>query len=315
MKNYMKTKIAIGCLVQWYECDIIEEYVDSLNTALTEYDGDVLVDFTVCLNQNLEKCISSDQLELCKIKIGNQLLNAKFKTKITYDLVTIAEYRRTFNSQYCDKADVLVWGESDMLVPSEMFVMIDALHGHVTTPKYIATFATCKMWDMSWKPLEHPDFIDKPFIENDYDNWWSMKYTMSYDEMKQINQRTDETGVTTITPHKFNGCGLVIASEVIKAGVNIPQSIFFVHEDTAFMLMMQRVLGNVPQYHFRDVLLVHNRNHPDKRKYVKGETGDTMNQQRRSNEWYVRANQMCEQNAYNLFNPDFRSYTWEDVWK
>ena len=27
----MKTKFAIGCLVQWYECDIIEEYVNSLN--------------------------------------------------------------------------------------------------------------------------------------------------------------------------------------------------------------------------------------------------------------------------------------------
>jgi hypothetical protein len=24
----MKTKFAIGCLVQWYECDIIEEYVE-----------------------------------------------------------------------------------------------------------------------------------------------------------------------------------------------------------------------------------------------------------------------------------------------
>ena len=29
----MKTKFAIGCLVQWYECDIIEEYVESLKDA------------------------------------------------------------------------------------------------------------------------------------------------------------------------------------------------------------------------------------------------------------------------------------------
>ena len=26
----MKTKFAIGCLIQWYEVDIIEEYIDSL---------------------------------------------------------------------------------------------------------------------------------------------------------------------------------------------------------------------------------------------------------------------------------------------
>ena len=318
MKNYMKTKIAIGCLVQWYECDIIEEYLSSLRKALDAYDGEVIVDFAINKNTDLEKPTSPEAYELAVKKIHKLILEyIPNRIRHTYQdrPYTIADYRRTFNSYYCDKADVLVWGESDMLVPSEMFVMIDALHTQVTVSKYIATFATCKMWDASWKPLEHPAFTDKPFIENDYDNWWSLKYTMSYDEMQEINGRTDSSDVITIAPHKFNGCGLVISSEVIKAGVNIPQSIFFVHEDTAFMLMMQRVLGNVPQYHFRDVLLVHNRNHPEKRNHVAGESGDTMNQKRRSNEWYVRANQMCEQNAYNMFDPNFKSFSWEDVWK
>ena len=50
----MKTKFAIGCLVQWYECDIIGEYVETLNEALSEYDGEVLVDFWICSNQDLE---------------------------------------------------------------------------------------------------------------------------------------------------------------------------------------------------------------------------------------------------------------------
>ena len=46
----MKTKFAIGCLVQWYECDIIEEYVDSLKDAIDQYDGQVIVDFTIVMN-------------------------------------------------------------------------------------------------------------------------------------------------------------------------------------------------------------------------------------------------------------------------
>ena len=57
----MKTKFAIGCLIQWYECDIIEEYVDSLKDAIEVYDGEVLVDFTICLSQDLEKCISKEK--------------------------------------------------------------------------------------------------------------------------------------------------------------------------------------------------------------------------------------------------------------
>ena len=41
----------------------------------------------------------------------------------------------------------------------------------------------------------------------------------------------------------------------------------------------------------------------------------TMNEKRRSNDWYVKANKMCEQNYTNLFNPNYKPFTWEDVWK
>ena len=51
----MKTKFAIGCLVQWYEVDIIGEYVETLMEAIDEYDGEVLVDFVICMDQQLEK--------------------------------------------------------------------------------------------------------------------------------------------------------------------------------------------------------------------------------------------------------------------
>jgi hypothetical protein len=169
------------------------------------------------------------------------------------------------------------------------------------------------MWDKSWEPLEHPDFTVKPFIENDYENWWSLKYTMSKQEMNEINDRTEELDVRLLSPHKFNGCGLIISSEVIKAGVNIPKSVFFVHEDSAFMFMTNKILGNIPQYLVKNILLVHNRNHPQKRNYINGEHGDTMNQKRRSNEWYVKANKMCETNYLNLFNPNYKAYTWKDV--
>ena len=171
------------------------------------------------------------------------------------------------------------------------------------------------MWDDSWKVLEHPDFTDKPFIEGDTENWWSLRYTMNQEEMDSINQKTEELDVRVVNPYKFNGCGLVISSEVIKAGVNIPQSVFFVHEDTAFMLMTQKVLGNIPQYSIRNILVVHNRNHPNKRNNVYGESGDTMNKKRRSNDWYVKANRYSEENCYNLFNPNYKAKSWKDVWK
>ncbi|MDB4344733.1 hypothetical protein OAA39_00790 [bacterium] len=317
----MKTKLAIGCLVQWYECDIIEEYVDSLKDAIAAYDGEVIVDFTVIVNEDLEKCVTPTKKMECLEKIANILLDFE-NVRFIKELHTIADYRREFNEMYCDQVDVLMWGESDALIPKQTFTILDNLHQvslQNNNPKYLAFFGTCKMWDNSWEVLEHPDFTNKPFYSEpeDFkpDHWWSLRYTMSKEEMNQINSKTTDLDVKILPQHKFNGCGLVISSEVIKSGVNIPKSVFFVHEDTAFMLMTQKVLGNIPQYAIKNILLVHNRNHPSKRNYVLGEEGDTMNRRRRSNEWYVNANKMCEQNCYNIFNTQYKSFTWNDVWK
>ena len=317
----MKTKFAIGCLVQWYECDIIEEYVDSLNDALKEYKGQVIVDFTVIINEDLEKCVSTEKKNECIEKI-EKIVNLG-NVRYTDDLHTIADYRREFNEMYCDRVDVLMWGESDALIPKQTFTILDNLHKtslQNNNPKYLAFFGTCKMWDESWKMLEHPDFTDKPHYDSPKDfrpeYWWSLRYTMTKDEMNKINDKTDELDVRIMPQHKFNGCGLVISSEVIRAGVNIPKSVFFVHEDSAFMWMTNKVLGNIPQYVIKNILLVHNRNHPNKRMHVANERKDgTMNQKRRSNAWYVKANKMSEQNYINLFNPNYKSFTWKDVYE
>ncbi len=316
-----KTRFAIGCLVQWFECDIIEEYVDSLKDAITGYDGQVIVDFTVVMNQDLERCVSEKQLNKCIEKIES-ICNFG-NVRYTDDLHTIADYRKGFNDDYCEQVDVLIWGESDALIPKDTFVILDSLHQtslQNNNTKYLAFFGTCKMWDNSWLPLEHPDFTDKPFYSEPEDfkpeHWWSLRYTMTKEEMNKINDKTDELDVKIMPQHKFNGCGLVISSEVIKAGVNIPKSVFFVHEDSAFMWMTNKVLGNIPQYVIKNIMLVHNRNHPKKRMYVDNERKDgTMNEKRRSNDWYVKANKMCEENYVNLFNPNYKSWTWEDVWK
>ena len=79
------------------------------------------------------------------------------------------------------------------------------------------------------------------------------------------------------------------------------------------MWMTNKVLGNIPQYLIKNILLVHNRNNPKKRMYVMGERKDgTMNEKRRSNNWYVKANKMCEQNYINFQIPPFRVVA---IWK
>ena len=335
----LNNKFAIGCLIQWYEIELVEEYLKSVKKSVDSIDNkkNVIIDLYFNTSQALEK-IDEKQMTLSDIKSKyNQLLkdifdyDEEFESWVGCDyelklktnshdgeIYTIADYRRQFNDEYCEKVDVLMWGESDSIIPLQTFEILDSLHDGVKeqTQKYVLFFGTNKMWDESWKPIEHTDFTDKPFIENDTENWWSLKYNMSADEMYKINSKVEDLDIRTVNPYKFNGCGLVISSEVIKSGVNIPKSVFFIHEDTAFMHSLIKTFdNNIPQFIVKNILLVHNRKHTDKRSYILGEDevkkGD-VGGARKTHSWYDKANKLCEHNAYNMFTQN-KSYTWKDV--
>ena len=320
----MKTKFGIGCLVQWYEIEIVNEYIESLKQALNHYnDDELLVDFTFNVNQMLEKVDESQtSIETLVNKFTHMMNelesdnNYNIKYRVNEDFITIADYRRWFLDKYCTEVDVLVQGETDALIPRQTFTVLDMLHQQVKnqTPKYISTFGINKMWDDSWKPLEHVDFTDKPFIEHDDKNWWSIPYTMTIGEMNKFNDKVEDLDIVTLPHHKFNGCGFIISSEAVKAGVNIPKGAFFI-DDTALQNMARQILPNMPQYHFRNILIVHNRKHPKKRSWILAENDvDYIDDRRKSTDWYNIANEFCKINDANIFNPNHKFYTWDDVW-
>ena len=340
----LNNKIAIGCLIQWYEIELVEEYLQSVKNAvdMIENKENVIIDLHFNCDQTLEK-LDENQISISKIfdKYYDLLLNifdydedivnlvgCKYNIKnnineVINKIYTIADYRRDFNNNYCDKVDVLMWGETDSLIPRQTFEILDNLHSSVKeqTPKYVAFFATCKMWDKSWEIVEHPEFTVKPFIDMDSvdtENWWSLRYNMKQEEMDKINDTVDDLDIQQTTQLKFNGCGLVISSEVVKAGINIPKVMFFVHEDTAFMNnLLVMFQGQLPQYIIKNILLVHNRKHVKKRQYVKGESEVTpgdIGGARLAHDWYDKANKLSEFNAHNFFKQT-KMYTWEDVYE
>ena len=162
----INNKFAIGCLVQWYEIEIIEEYISSVKQALNEVENkkNVIIDFTFTTNQTLEKINNDIDINTLRFKFQNMMkdFDGDVEWRVTDELVTIADYRRWFNDYYCEKVDVLMWGETDALIPKQTFEILDGLHSQVSkqNPKYTLFFSTCKMWDDSWKVLEHPEFPD-----------------------------------------------------------------------------------------------------------------------------------------------------------
>jgi len=312
----LNNKFAIGCLVQWYEIEMVEEYVQSVRNSIEmiENKDNIIVHFTLVTNKDLENIV--DDVTMGDIVDRFTKIVDEFGCEITNNLYTIADYRRDFSNHYCDKVDVLMWGESDSLIPRQTFQILDNMHTSIkeSTPKYVSFFATCKMWDDSWLPIEHNEFTEKPFIDGDDKNWWSLRYNMNIDEMNSFNDKVEELDVRVMNQYKFNGCGLVISSDLVKSGVNIPKSSFFIHEDTAFMFQLQKMFdGKIPQYVIKNILLVHNRKHTKKRSYVLGELeSDDVSGGRLRHDWYKKASDMSHHNCYNMFNQS-KTYTWEDV--
>lgn len=323
----LNNTFAIGCLVQFYEIEIIEDFIKSLKYSKEniENNENVTVDICFNLNQGLEKLdekkkVPQELKDRMERIVFDNLGYFNIKYWINEDKIyTIADYRREFNEKYCEKVDVLMWGESDALIPRQTFEILDNLHtaAKETTPKYVGFFSTCKMWDDTWKILEHPDFTDKPFIEGDLTNWWSLRYNMTQEEMDKINDKVEDLDIQVTDKLKFNGCGLVISSDVIKSGVNIPKSVFFVHEDTAFMNnCLVHFRNQLPQYIIKNILLVHNRKLPNKRMYIQGQDfkTDDMTKMRKEQYWFANADKMSQMNAFNLTEQGY-TYTWEDVFR
>ena len=80
----MKTKFAIGVLVQWYESSIIEYYIDSLKDAIERYDGEVIVDVCIIADTTLEKPTSQEDKELAIEKIDDICEEAFGYNSITF---------------------------------------------------------------------------------------------------------------------------------------------------------------------------------------------------------------------------------------
>ena len=335
----LNNTFAIGCLVQFYEIDIIKDYLLSVKKSSDNIENqeNVIIDICFNMNQGLEEVdknktsmgeLRDNFRDILKDVFGyqHQFMDCgenKYDLRYTEHengIYTIADYRREFNDKYCTEVDVLMWGESDALIPSQTWEVLDNLHTasvNNNVHKYVGFFSTCKMWDDTWKVLEHPKFTDKPFIEMDTKNWWCLRYNMNQEEIDNINNETEDLDIRSTTQLKFNGCGLVISSDVIKSGANIPKSVFFVHEDTAFMNnCLIHFRGQLPQYIIKNILLVHNRKLPNKRMYIKGQDfsdGD-MTRMRKQQYWFPNADKMSQKNAFNTTEQGY-TYSWEDVFK
>mgnify|MGYP003113861130 FL=1 len=282
----LNKKYVIGTHVMFFEIEMYKDFIDGMINLLETVENKENVTIDLCLNLSevLEK-IDTDKIGVSEIKgkffkgvnkIRDLGYEVKTKTIQSDEFYFHADYRRDLNYNYCKKVDYVMWGETDSFFPREAFEAIETLSKYTDEQgihKYLLSFADRKMWDASWDPLVHNDYVDIKFIddENGHLNLNQAKSPLPIEKMNEINSKAEEFDFTYINHPKISGACLVLSSDLIKFGVNIPSCLIY-NDDEGLSVMSQKLLGqNFMQFVCKNLLHIHARRHPNKRMYVSGE--------------------------------------------
>ena len=286
METKLNKKYVIGTHVMWFEIEMYADFINGMVNLLETVENKENVTIDLCFNllQHFEK-IDEDIVD-------EEYLTVQFFDGVRriedlgYEVVAKvvdenefyfhADYRRDLNYNYCKKVDYVMWGETDSFFPKEAFQVIETLSKYTDEQnihKYLLSFADRKMWDASWDPLVHVDYRDIEFIDDDkgHLNPNQAKSQLSIEKMNKINAKADEFDFGMIQQPKISGACLVLSSDLIKFGVNIPLCLLY-NDDEGLSIMCEKLLGqNFMQFICQNVLHVHARRHSQKRLYIKGE--------------------------------------------
>lgn len=324
----IKNKYAIGIHVMFYEIEMLSTYIDGLLNLLSTVENkeNVFIDFAFNVSQFFEKIDTSKISKRDLIERFNQQYSRipnyynKFYKIINNDdeFYTQTNYRREFNIKYSNLVDYLMWGETDSIFPKESIISLEQLTSEMHKRglyRYVTCFADRKMWDTSWDVTVHPKFINHTYDDKDVDNINQAKSCMTIDQMNLINSQTSELDIQIINYPKIDGSCLVLTSDLIKSGINIPPC--FIHNDDASLsAMAEKMLGNkYIQVIFKNILKVHARRHPKKRMYIANENNPRGFCGKEKGNWWQVYKQMSEHNLNSLFDNQGKFFTFEDFKK
>lgn len=329
----LKNKYCIGTHIMFYEIEMLESQTNALIQTIETVKNPENITIEMFLNcsEYFEQLDTEytwgfirDKFykEVNKLrKLGVNVIDKIYENNIKP--YTIGSYRRDLNYNYCEYNDFIIWGETDCLLPKETFNVIELVSEYSSINninRYCLTFGVRRMWDSSWDSIVHDKFLNNTYHEMHEPEKWkndpsSIWYTMNQDQMNEVNSDVEDLNIQLLTQPRFDGSGLVISSDLIQSGVNIPHATWACGEDTAFQNMAKIIMGNsYRQFVVKNILKVHNRNHPLKREYVKGESHlSSSKEKRNANSLWQTVKKMSESNMHLLGSNQNSFYTLENL--
>ena len=253
----------------WYESSMIDECWHSILQALRAAP-DVDVKVKICFNMQtyIEKPeVANHKLMLTKWDSHPLMQDYKPELVIKTDdepFYNIADWRREV---YDPEAKYTVWGETDTILPRDIFAILDKVE--INQP-HALTFAGRPMWDNSWDVVTHERLLGyskpcqcKPHKDDCIELLEAPWKYKDYITQKELNKFNDESGDIKIqqVPWKIDG-----STVCLSGGLETPfiaPGMHFVREDTCLEYYLRK--KNIPQVCITTRLKGHNYKHPNKR--------------------------------------------------
>ena len=311
----LNKKYVIGTNIMWFEIEMYKDFISGLVNLLDtniENKENVKIDLCLNLSQHLEK-LDTDKITEDRIITMFQAGVSRIED-LGYEVNTFqvekdefyfhADYRRDLNYNYCKKVDYVMWGETDSFFPKEAFWGLESLSQYTDSQnihRYIACFGDRKMWDSSWDATIHNNYVDVKFVDDDKQhlNLDQAKSPLPIETMNKINENVEELDIGMIQYPKLDGSCLVLSSDLIKYGVNIPSCMIY-NDDHGLSIMSEKLLGKeYKQFVFKNLLKVHARRHPNKRLYVMEEDNPNSFGNKKNNK-FNQFKQLSDRNIQTL---------------
>ena len=324
-------KYVIGTHVMFFEIEMYKDFIDGLINLIdtVENKDNITIDLCFNMSEQIEK-IDKNQIDegqlLGAFYSGTKRLEGcgikNIKTKVIGKdkFYFHADYRRDLNYNYCKKVDYVMWGETDSFFPKEAFEVIESLSQYTDEQnihRYMLSFADRKMWDSSWDIMVHPKYENHIFVDDEdgHLNENQAKSPLSIEKMNEINAETEEFDFRYLNKPQLSGACLVLSSDLIKFGVNIPPCLLY-NDDHGLSIMAQKLCGeDFIQFVCKNIMHVHARRHPQKRLYVLEEDNPHSFINQKNN----RFKKFLELSKFNIKNlikkPHDKFYEYEDYKK
>tara|TARA_Y100001938_G_scaffold138398_1_gene203819 strand:- start:6233 stop:7768 length:1536 start_codon:yes stop_codon:yes gene_type:complete len=254
--------------VMWYESEMMNETLDSLEQALKYSKGNV--DVKLCLNAQtyIEEPIEGKPEDMFEKFLNHPVLkNASIITKTNDDdFYNIGDWRR----EMYNENGYTVWGESDCVMPYDLFYILENLdinHPHTLS------FSSRKMFDDTWSEVEFVglDKYSSPYsprkISGDDTRPLAPHvlisgkgHNITQKDIDYYNDKEDDVDIILLSKNKVDGSLFVLSDGLPQF---IPDDMHFVREDTCASITFE--FNNIPQYHVKNRLKGHNYYHPLKR--------------------------------------------------